>query len=177
MMSHAKDPDLRQRRNMPTVLAADGTPVYPVLAVPRPPTGLSARLRKSWAGLWDSPASQVLDPVSDLPAVARLFDIYKLGEQLDALLKQAHPDAATRKALAAADPDEDQQELIAAHVAARQAFNSTVNARMRVATEARQLEAQLGLSPRARLALGLALLAGRNAAGADSGRVHDDADD
>lgn len=50
-----------------------------------------------------------------------------------------------------------------------------VRTRLAVAAEARMLEAALGLSPRSRLALGLALLAGKKAGSLDD--LADDAND
>lgn len=144
-MSNAKSVDQRQRTNLPRVLAHSGEQ----LRAPRPPSGLSAKLRRSWDGLWASPVAQLLDPVSDLPAVTRLFGMYALGDRLDGMIAEAE--------------------------AAKEYDNATVTTRIRISTEARQLEAQLGLSPRSRLALGLALLAGRKAGSLDD--FVDDADD
>jgi hypothetical protein len=117
---------------------------------PAPPTGIGAALRRDWDALWTSPVATLLDPVSDLPAVSRLFELRVLGDKL-------------RRAIASA-PEVD---------------TGLISTRLKVATEARLIEAQLGLSPRSRLALGLALLAGRRGAGGPSGGgvEHDDADD
>lgn len=98
--------------------------------------------------------AQLLDPVSDMPAVIRLFGLYKLGEQLGELV--------SKHMAALSEPDVDLDDKLIA-------------ARMRVASETRILEGQLGLSPRARLALGLALLAGRKANSLDD--YIDDAND
>lgn len=115
-------------------------------AVPPTPPRLSKDLRKSWVGLWSSPVAQLLDPVSDLPAVTRLFQMYQLAERLDVQMGTT-----------------GEVDLAAAAT------------RLRVASETRLLEGTLGLSPRARLALGLALLAGRRAGSLDD--AVDDADD
>lgn len=139
MARDAKRPEDRQRRNLPTVLDA-GEASDPARVVPDPPAGLSGALRAAWDGLWRSPVAQLLDPVSDYPAVSRLFGLYLLGERMDARLS--------------APVDEDGSS-----------FESMSAARVRVASECRLLEGQLGLSPRSRLALGLALLAGRKQGG------------
>jgi hypothetical protein len=102
--------------------------------------------------------AQLLDPVSDMPAVTRLFMLYRLGEQLDVQVAQHMTVLA--KPLDVDNPAGLDDKLIAA--------------RMRVASETRILEGQLGLSPRSRLALGLALLAGRKSGSLDD--AIDDAD-
>lgn len=132
-MSDAKDPQDRQRRNMPAVLGVSG----PALPTPPPPGWLSQPLQSAWLGVWASPVARLLDPISDLPAVTRLFRLYTLAERIDARM-DAEP-----------DPDGDEPS-----------FHADVSARVKVAAEVRQLEGVLGLSPRSRLALGLALLAG-----------------
>src|SRR5690554_5632236 len=82
MPRDAKRPEDRQRRNLPAVLAGSGD-VPVVSGVPAPPSGLSDALRRAWSGLWTSPVAQLLDSVSDLPAVTRLFRLYAAGEWLD----------------------------------------------------------------------------------------------
>ena len=154
-MSLAKPPETRQRRNMPAVLDDVGRD----LGVPSPPSRLPVTLRRQWAGLWRSPVAALLDPVSDLPTVTRLFDLYRLGARLDRMIAQAHPEGEAGRLVRRID-DLDPLTLagvVAEASAARQALNQTISTRMRVATECRMLEGQLGLSPRARLALGVAL--------------------
>lgn len=153
-MSVAKDPRERVRRNAPAVLSG----VSPALPPPKPPKGLSRALRAAWLGLWRSPVAQLLDPVSDLQAVLRLFTLYGLMERVDARLVVA-PAAAGEAS--AGDPE---------------TFHLDVQARVRLSAEARQLEQALGLSPRSRLALGLALLAGARQPGSldDASEAADD---
>lgn len=160
MPAVAKAPEDRQRRNRLAVLDN----FVPGTSVPLPPAGLPADLLVRWGQVWTSPIAQLFDPVSDLVAVSRLFTLYALGARLDGLLGQASPEVAVPG------------ELVEA-VAARAVFNSTVGARVRVATEVRMLEAQLGLSPRSRLVLGLTVLAGRKAARGSLDDAVDDADD
>ena len=100
--------------------------------------------------------AQLLDPISDMPAVCRLFNLYTLGEQLDVQVSR-HMALLT---VGNGDVELDDKLLAA---------------RMRAASETRMLESQLGLSPRSRLALGLALLAGRKAGSLDD--AVDDAND
>lgn len=149
-------------------------PDAPVLPAPKPPRGISLALKRSWVKLWESPVGQFLDRDTDVTTIARLWSLYGLGEKYDQMIRQTEPDRFTKLALSSPDPDADEKVLIAAHLAARQAFNGTVQTRVRIATEARMLEAQLGLSPRSRLALGLKLLSGKAPTGPVS---HDDADD
>lgn len=150
----AKRPEDRQRRNLPVVLAGSGhSPA--ASGGPRPPSGLSAANRRAWAGLWSSPVAQLLDPVSDLPAVSRLFRLYELGDQMDRRL--AHP------------PTDEEGN--------GPSVESMMTTRVRIAGECRILEGQLGLSPRSRLALGLALLAGKKAGGGSLDDLADETND
>lgn len=155
MPAQPKAADELVRRNRPASLGEFTSD----LAIPLPPHGLSQDLRVKWGLLWTSPVAQLFDPVSDVAGLSRLFELYALGARLDELIAQADPhvevEGMTPLELA---------EAMTEAAAARQALNSTVGARMRVATEARALEAQFGLSPRSRLALGLTVLAGKAAA-------------
>lgn len=148
MARDAKRPEDRVRRNLPEVLDGSGD-VPAVSGVPAPPSGLSEALQRAWAGLWTSPVAQLLDSVSDLPAVTRLFRLYQVGERLD-----------------------DQLAVVDG-----EALSAAVATRTRVASECRLLEGQLGLSPRSRLALGLALLAGRKQGGGSLDDLADEAND
>jgi hypothetical protein len=152
MPRDAKRPENRQRRNLPAIL--DGTGASPAgSGAIRRPSGLSAANRRAWDGLWASPVAQLLDPVSDLPAVTRLFRLYELGDEMDRRL--ANPPTGE----------------------GAPSVESMVTTRVRVAGECRILEGQLGLSPRSRLALGLALLAGKKAGGASLDQLVDEAND
>jgi len=126
--------ETRQRRNLPKVMDNSGAIAEPSA----PPARLSAPLRKFWVDLWESPAAQLMDPVGDLPAVTRLFEMYALGKQLANQIDDP-------------EPGDRISELI--------------TARARISAEARALETQLGLSPRSRQALGQSLFAGRKKAG------------
>jgi len=161
----AKDPESRERRNVPAVLG----PIAGNLDAPRPPSGLSVKLRRQWDALWRSMVAQLLDPATDGPVIARLYELYSLGERLARLIADdERSERAARRRLTRARASEEYDPVTIAEALsdielARKAYNSTVATRVRVATEVRMLEAQLGLSPRSRLALGVMLLAGRRA--------------
>lgn len=140
-MSDVKPVDSRQRRNMPSTLASGTAP-----EMPDPPVDLSPTLCRQWEGLWTSPVAALLDPVSDLPAVTRLFELRLLADRVQSQLAEAES-----------------------------VDSALVSARVKLASEIRLAEGQLGLSPRSRLALGIALLAGQKAASLDD--AVDDADD
>lgn len=150
------------RRNRPGVLEE----YPPGRAIPLPPAGLTPALRDQWGRMWVSPVANLFDPVTDRPGLARLFELYALGERLDALIADSEPRIAAR-VIEEHDGPPDALTMAMAVVegnAARQALNNTIATRLRVAGEVRMLEAQFGLSPRSRLALGLTVLAGAAAA-------------
>lgn len=160
-MSIAKPVEQRAGHHAPpAVLPADGTVAT---AAPEPPDGVTGALADRWRGVWSSPIAVTLDPVSDYMPMARLFALYGLDESIS---------TATRthiERLQQWDPESDDDEPAA--------FDpQLVAARMRVASEIRSLEQTLGITPRGRLTIGLAVLAAGKAAGAQQER-HDDADD
>jgi hypothetical protein len=159
MSAIAKRADERQGHHGPPVSLGEFTSSLPI---PLPPEGISDDLRHKWGLLWTSPVAALFDPVTDRPAMARLFGLYELGARLDRLIAQSEVEGAAARAVG----ELGEVQAVAEGAAARQALNSTVGARMRVATETRMLEAQLGLSPRSRIALGLTVLAGKAAAAA-----------
>lgn len=156
MPTPRKDPaDLMGHHAAPTDLAPldDGS-----MQIPRPPYGLalSAGLRRAWEGIWSSPVARLLDPVSDLPVMARLFRLYRLAEKLDDKIERADPDRLELLMLDG-DPTEEDRRLIAEITAALASYNALVSTQIKVATEIRQVEQTLGISPKARLGLGVAL--------------------
>lgn len=178
-MSNPKPMDQRLRRNLPAILEDPGQNA-PQLAESGPirppaPAGLSAAFVQAWDGFWTSPVAQLLDPVSDLPPVTRLFELYQLGQQLADVVAANmtnYLDALTRPAGVSAsgeisEGDDDPPGI----------DEKALTYRMRVASETRLLESQLGLSPRSRLALGLALAAGKKAGLGSLDEAADDADD
>ena len=132
-MSNAKPAETRQRRNLPAIVERDDS--VALYEIPEPPKGISTLLARIWGEVWSSPIAAFLDPVSDLPAMTRLFSAYTHLIRLDKQIK---------------DADEDDVNKLYATWA-------------KLSGEARQLEGQLGMSPRSRLAMGLALMAGRKA--------------
>lgn len=146
----------------PTELDTTG----PGYDVPRAPMGLPASLRVRWQGIWTSPLAAVMDPVSDLPAMENLFRLYKLQFKYDLLIKMADP-AKMSDAIESGDYSAANEMA-----AALKEFNATVGTRLKITAEIRQAEDRLGLSPRARLALGVVY---RGAAGSqpDAGGIDD----
>jgi P27 family predicted phage terminase small subunit len=131
-----KDPEKRQRRN-----SAKNLDVVPEAAglpeVPAPPAGLLKSVRDRWAAYWASPVAQLADPVSDLPALERLYRLYDdLERSHTAVRKQGHMVRGYR----------DQTVM-----------NPLLKHMQLVQAEVRQLEDRFGLSPRARLSLGVTL--------------------
>jgi hypothetical protein len=163
-VSHAKPVDERAggQQHVEVITAADAARL---VAPPVPEhLSLSDDLRDRWAALWTSPVATVLDPVSDIEPVARLFELYELDRAIG---------RATRKHIDSLRQLGDWIEE------GTPAFDpQLVRTRMSVAAEIRQLEQTLGVSPRGRLTIGLAVLAaGKAAAGANEEGEHDDADD
>lgn len=143
-MSDAKSPESRQRRNLPTTLSSENS--VPLTVTPSPPADLPTHLSAQWTALWTSPVAALMDPVSDLPAVRRLFELYTLADRV-------------------------QEQLVDGDAL----DSGLLSARVKLASEIRLAEGQLGLSPRSRLALGIALLAGQKASSLDD--AVDDADE
>ena len=162
MPAHKKQPEDIERRNQPADLA---TLPQSGMPIPRPPMGLSAGLRRSWDGLWSSPVARLLDPVSDLPVVARLFYLYKLSDRMARQIDHADP-MRLNVLLEDSDPTEETRRMIAEIAAGIQTFNATVSTQIKIATEIRQIEQTIGVSPKARLGLGVAL-AGQNRSAID----------
>lgn len=151
-MSHAKPVDERAGHHaLPAVVAAPGE-----LVAPDPPDRVPADLRDRWRGFWTSPVAQVLDPVSDLEPVTRLFELYGLDAQMHAALNRQIEWLKDADADAPFDPQ-------------------FARIRLSVAAEIRQLEQTLGVTPRGRLVIGAAVAAvGKQQ---QEREVHDDADD
>lgn len=151
----------RERRNLPAALVAEivldedddaeAAAVAP-REVPLPPEldNLSDRLKEVWARMWQAPVAQLWDPDSDVMVLARLFRLYREDERLSEAL-----DLHMEHFMSNLENDLDRAPEYAAE---RSRFELPMfMARMRVATECRMLEQQLGLTPKARLSLGVAL--------------------
>lgn len=165
-MSHAKPVDERAggQQHVEVVTASDAARL---VAPPVPEhLDLGGDLRARWVALWTSPVATVLDPSSDLEPVSRLFELYELDRSIGKATRNhvKHLERLGEYVLDESAPAFDPQ---------------LVRTRMAVASEIRQLEQTLGVSPRGRLTIGLAVMAAQNAAagaaGGDGG--HDDADD
>lgn len=164
-MSHAKPVEERSggQQHVEVVTAADAARL---VAPPLPAhLDLDDDLRARWVALWTSPAATVLDPGSDLEPVSRLFELYGLDRAIGAATRN-HIKSLQRYGEYVLDD------------AAPMFDPQLVRTRMSVAAEIRQLEQTLGVSPRGRLTIGLAVVAaGKAAAGAAAGVERDDADD
>lgn len=165
-MSHAKPVDERAggQQHIDVVTDADAARLT---APPLPEYlhELSDDLRARWVALWTSPVATVLDPTSDLEPVARLFELYALDRSISRATRN-HVKHLAR--LGEYVLDEDAPTFDA----------NLVRTRISVASEIRQLEQTLGVSPRGRLTIGLAVLAvGKAAAGGEQAGERDDADD
>ncbi len=154
-MSHAKPVDERAGHHAAPALieAASGSLVAPAWPGMRE---LPDDLAERWVAVWTSPVAAVLDPVSDLEPMTRLFSLYQRGRQLD--------EAFERQLgwLEAGDVDMPFDPQFARVLVA-------------IAGEIRQLEQTLGITPRGRLVIGAAVAAVGKAQQGE--QVHDDADD
>lgn len=133
-MSYAKPPEERQRRNKPKPIASSPSGVK----VPQAPITISSELRSAWRKFWRSSAAELVDPVSDLPSVERLFRLYQLASRLMAKIEADDIPAA-----------------------------ADISTLTKLSSEIRLTEAGLGLSPRSRLALGVTLSASGRSSGLD----------
>lgn len=136
-----KNPEERQRRNaaknLELVVPALEQPAAAEGGAPEPPDYLLPVTVTRWAAYWTSPVAKLVDAVSDLPALERLFWLY---------------DDLERSRLAVAETG---------HVIKGSKGQTVMNPLLRhmqaQAAETRQLEDRFGLSPRARLSLNLTL--------------------
>jgi hypothetical protein len=152
-MSHAKPVDERSgHRTAPAVIEGATALVAPDL--PAHIASIPRDLRARWEAVWTAPVAQVLDPVSDLEPMARLFELYALDRKMA---------GAVNKQL---EWLENYSEMPFDPQFAR--------VRLAVAAEIRQLEQTLGITPRGRLVIGAAVVA---AGKAQQTEVHDDAED
>ena len=109
--------------------------------IPPPPKGLLKRSREAWAALFSSPVAQAIDLESDMPAILRLF------EYRDQWLR-------TTRAL-------NETGLVTQGSMRQLRLSPLAERQMKLERAIADLEAQLGLTPLARLRLGL--LYGRSA--------------
>jgi P27 family predicted phage terminase small subunit len=136
-----KDPARRQRAasHKPASLAMV-KPAHDVAAtpegVPSAPDGVGERTERQWLAYWSSPVAKLVDPVSDLPALERLFLLYDDCHQFRESIRK-HPML-----------EGSQGQMVR---------NPFVKDLKDAQAEIRQLEDRFGLSPRARLGLNLTL--------------------
>lgn len=131
-MSIPKPAERRQRRNKRDIVALDSVP----LPVPRPPTGLLKASVIAWERLWGSPLARTFNPDSDLPSIERLFTLR------DERARSFR--AARRNRVVAGSQEQAVLSPLLGYVA-------------KLDAEIRQLEDRFGLTPRARLQLGVTL--------------------
>jgi P27 family predicted phage terminase small subunit len=132
-----KDPEKRQRRNAAKDLAVVSEAAVDVPEPPSPPAGLLKKTRERWADYWSSPVAKLADPVSDLPALERLFALYDDLERSNAAVKKSGHMVTGSQGQAVLNP-------LLRHIQVTQG-------------EVRQMEDRFGLSPRARLSLNVTL--------------------
>lgn len=163
-MSHAKPVEERGGHHaLPAVLDA-GAVVLVAPALPARLSKLPPHLRERWDGLWTSPVAAVLDPVSDLEPMTRLFELYGLDATMGKAVNNYMDWLASDNPYAGAEDEPKEFDPQFARV------------RLAVAAEVRQLEQTLGITPRGRLVIGAAVAAaGRGQPQAE--RPRDDADD
>lgn len=135
-----KDPSKRQRRNAPAALevVADGQ-VLPVMQPihPPPPSYLLKVTKDRWVAYWETPVARLVDAVSDLPALERLFWLYDD-------LERSRRSVATTGHMVEGSQGQKVMNPLLRHMQTQ-------------ASEIRQLEDRFGLSPRARLSLNVTL--------------------
>jgi len=124
-----------QRRNTPKALASV-TALVPDVACPPPPAGLLKATQGQWATFWSSPVAKLVEAASDLPALSRLFELMD--------------DCARYRTSIRQTPFVEGSQ-------GQQVRNPYVRDLQAAQAELRQLEDRFGLSPRARLSLGVVL--------------------
>jgi P27 family predicted phage terminase small subunit len=134
-----KPPDIaRGHRRHPQLVEVEGR----AARAPRPPAGLREETRKLWGQLWHSPVAHAWDPQSDLPVLVRYIRLLDRWLRYDELLSRAPLVQGSRGQL--------RPNPLAARLDA-------------VEGQVHALEEQLGLTPVARMRLGLSLFAARKA--------------
>ena len=104
---------------------------------PEPPAGLLKVTRDRWVAYWGTPVATLVDAVSDLPALERLFWLYDDLERSRRSVREMGHMIEGSKGQTVMNP-------LLRHMQTEMA-------------EIRQLEDRFGLSPRARLSLNLTL--------------------
>ena len=106
-----------------------------VVKVPRPPQGLSPKLRRAWRRYWESPVAQVVTDI-DMEVVSRLFEHYRQYDRAVAALGTAM--------FVTVSPNQVKA-------------NPALDAVLKLDTAILRLENELGKTPMARARLGIAV--------------------
>lgn len=129
-----KPAERRQRRNKPKALGVIPGGAAGGLA-PAVPDGLLDATREEWDRFWGSELAQLVERDTDLPALERLFGLY-----------DEH-----RRALR-----EARKERLVVGSMGQMVLNPLLKYAEALAKEIRAMEDRFGLTPKARLALGIA---------------------
>jgi len=133
MPAHLKPADRRQRRNKKTNVVPFRS-VAKAKKIPAPPEKLLKVNRESWKRYWNSQLAQVVEPETDLPAIIRLWTLYDLRERAYRAYKRQPVVFGSRNQVAE---------------------NPAGRSMRTYDSEIRHLEDRLGMTPRARLQLGI----------------------
>ena len=128
-----KPAEKRQRRNLRPKM---GVVVATQPEAPPPPAGLLKSLRSAWTALWSSPLARFWDPVTDEPVVRRLWQLYDERERAYRGFRR---------------------ERLVLGSQGQMVLNPLGRLVAQLDAEIRQLEDRVGLSPRARLQLGITI--------------------
>lgn len=119
----------RERRRNPLL-----GPTSRIAQAPPPPAGLLIASRTSWAAYWTSPLARLVEPDTDLPALARLWTLY------DEMARMSRVARAQR---------------VVAGYRGQPRPNPLYRVMAGIEIAILSLEDRFGLSPRARLQLGI----------------------
>lgn len=103
---------------------------------PPPPAGLLKKTAEQWAAFWMSPVASAADPITDLPAIARLFTAYDELERVGPVFRK---------------------QRIVEGSTGQPTLNPLSKYIAQLTTEIVALEDRFGLTPKSRLALGIAI--------------------
>lgn len=130
-----KPADRRQRRNKPTELRA--VPPRAIVEVPKAPPGLLKATRDWWSEFWNSDLAAATGAETDLPALRRLASLYDERERAYRAIQRGDRLVTGSKG----------QEVL----------NPLYRVIASLDAEIRNLEDRFGLTPLARLRLGITL--------------------
>lgn len=127
-------PKPTDRRQRPHDRGVGIVPTDPVAVAPMPPSGVLATTKQAWCVFWRSKLASLVKPDSDLPALERLFSLYDERERCYR--------AAKKNRLVQGS----QGQMV---------LNPLYKQMNVLDTEIRNLEDRFGLTPMARLKLGV----------------------